>query len=85
MVVKTTIANLQGAQLVQDNLKKTSLRHYVFPYDTFEFPSGRPTPIAREQLVGNSRQFAAEAGNELLRQCGFDSTVEMVARWQSKT
>jgi hypothetical protein len=84
MVVKTTIANLKGAQLVQDNLKKTSLRHYEFPYDKFEYPNGRPMPIAREQLVGNSKQLAAEAGNELLRQFGFDATVEMVARWQSE-
>jgi hypothetical protein len=84
MVVKTTIANLKGAHLVQDNLKKTSVRHYAFPKDTFEYPGGRPIPIAREMLVGSSKQLAAEAGNELLRQFGFNSTVEMVARWQSE-
>jgi hypothetical protein len=84
MVVTMSIADIKGARLVQDNLKKTPLRHYVYPGDSFEYPTGRPVQIAREQLVGNAKQLAAEAGYDLLRRFGFDTTVEMVARWQSE-
>ncbi|TXG80977.1 MAG: hypothetical protein E6R14_08405 [Thermomicrobiales bacterium] len=84
MVVTTSIRNIQGAQLVQDNLRKTSLRHYVFPEQSYEYPSGKATPIAREALLANPRQFAAEAGNDLLHHFGFKSTVDSVALWQSE-
>lgn len=84
MIVKTAIKNLQGAQLVQDNLHTTSLRHYEFLNDSFEYPTGKATAIDRAALVANHRQFAAEAGNELLLQFGFQSTVESVLRMQSE-
>ena len=73
MVISTTIKNLHQTQLVQDHLRKESLRHYVFEDDMFEFPAGKTTPIAREELVGDSRKLAAEAANDLLRQFGFRS------------
>jgi hypothetical protein len=84
MVVKTTIKNVRGAQLVQDNLTKTSLRHYEFPHDSYEYPHGKPAPIPRQTLMGSPREFAAEAGNDLLSQFGFQSTVESVRRLQSE-
>ncbi len=84
MVVRTTIKNLQGAQLVQDNLRKTSLRHYIFREDIYQFPAGKSVSISREALMGNPRQFAAEAGNDLLHRFGFQSTVESVMQVQSE-
>ena len=44
MVITTMIKNLHGAQLVQDHLRKTSLRHYVFDDDVFAYPAGKATP-----------------------------------------
>ncbi len=84
MVITTMIKNLHGAQLVQDHLRKTSLRHYEFDDNVFEYPAGKATPTSREDLVGNPRKLAAEAANDLLHQFGFQSTLEAVLSWQSE-
>jgi hypothetical protein len=83
MVVSTMIKNLQEARLVQDNPGKGPLRQHVFQNEAFVYPRGKSASIDRTILVGDSRTLAAEAGNALLQQFGFPSTVDSVLRWQS--
>lgn len=84
MVVSIVIKNLHDAELVQDNARKTPLRRYVFQGDVFEYPAGKTALIPRTELVGDSRRLAAVAANELVRQFGFDSTIETVSNWQAE-
>jgi hypothetical protein len=84
MVVSIMIKNLRDAQLVQDSPSKRSLRQHVFQGDEFTYPAGKPTPIARAELVGSSRELAARAASDLLGRFGLQTTPEVVQTWHSE-
>lgn len=84
MRVQSKIGNLQGRYLVQDNPRKTSIRHYQFHAESFTHPPHDSDPIPREALIAKPREFAAGALLELFRRFEFAATLESIRSWQEE-
>lgn len=82
VVIQVKLSNIKGRVLYIESPNRWGLSS---PFVSFidEFPFSIELP--RSDLIGNPREHAVEAANELFKRFGWDTTIEVLRSFQEET